>query len=122
MYNCLDVLLSQFFFLVFIVQSNDNFDVFVYCKFRDEFDELNDNEKLTFEKQKNIEKEECEREKICNDFAYNRDVFFNAFVISIDFRRQLVDVFQNLNLSRLILCLLQVVDDCIKSLFNSDYE
>ena len=106
LYNCFDVLLSQLFFLVFIVQLNDNFDVFVYCKLRDEFDELSDNEKSTFEKQKNIKKEKCEREKICNDLAYNRDVFFNAFVISINFRRQFVDDFQNFNLSRLIFCLL----------------
>ena len=85
MYNCFDVLLSQLFFLVFIVQSNDNFDVFVYCKLRDEFDELSDNEKSTFEEQRDIEKEKCEKEEICNDLAYNRDVFFNVFVISIDF-------------------------------------
>ena len=118
LYNCLDVLFSQLFFFVFIVQSNDNFDVFVYCKLRDEFDELSDNEKSTLEKQKDIEEEKCEREEICNDFMYNRDVFFNAFVISINFRRQLVDDFQNFNLSRLIFCLLQVVDNCMKSLFN----
>ena len=115
-------MLSQLFFLVFIVQSNDNFDVFVYCRLRDEFDELNDNEKSILERQKNIREKEYKKEKICNNLAYNRDVFFDAFVISIDFRRQLVNDLQNFNLSRLILCLLQVVDDCMKSLFNSDYE